>query len=54
MRAFVVMRQALTNTSAIRVKELQEDITKLQQYMEDIFVDQNMINEDTRMQLDLI
>ena len=54
MRAFVVMRQALASTSVIRVKELQEDITKLQQYMEDIFADQNAINEDTRMQLDAI
>lgn len=54
MRAFVLMRQVLTNIPVNEVMVLQKDVKKLQQYIEDIFTDQNAINEDTRMQLDLI
>jgi ORF6N domain. len=47
MRAFVTIRQALTNPQPDRYEELK-------QYMDEILIDQNDINEDTRMQLELI
>ncbi|MDP4201275.1 MAG: ORF6N domain-containing protein [Bacteroidota bacterium] len=48
VRAFVTIRQAL---SAPQQPDRYED---LRQYMEEILIDQNEINEDTRMQLELI
>jgi hypothetical protein len=47
MRAFVAVRQLVLNPPADRVEELR-------QYVEEMFCDQNDINEDTRMQLELI
>jgi hypothetical protein len=47
MRAFVAVRQLVLNPPADRVEELRR-------YVEDLFSDQNDINEDTRMQLELI
>lgn len=54
MRAFVAMRQMLTNTPVDRVAELQGEVLKLKEYVEEVFKDQNDINEDTRMQLELV
>ena len=34
--------------------ELEKEVRELKEYIEDVFTDQNDINEDTRMQLDLI
>lgn len=54
MRAFVAIRQGLLMPQPNDVKELQKEIQKLRDYMEEVFTDYNDINEDTRMQLDLI
>ncbi|MDR0989191.1 MAG: ORF6N domain-containing protein, partial [Prevotellaceae bacterium] len=47
MRAFVAVRQIITLPPV-------DKYTELKQYMEEMFADQNDINEDTRMQLELI
>jgi hypothetical protein len=54
MRAFVAARQLLTASPAVEVKELQKEVKELKAYIEEVFADYNDINEDTRMQLDLI
>jgi len=54
VRAFVAMRQLVLNPPTDRVAELQSEIKKLKEYVEEIFTDQNDINEDTRIQLELI
>ena len=54
VRAFVAMRQLIFNTPAIEAKELQNEVWELKQYIEEVFTDYNDINEDTRMQLELI
>jgi hypothetical protein len=50
MRAFVEVRRALTTGSFATRQEIQ----KLQTYIEEVITDQNDINEDTRLQLELI
>ena len=47
MRAFVAVRQLVVDKPADRVEELRR-------YIDELFADQNDINEDTRMQLELI
>ena len=54
MRAFVAMRQLILNPPVNEVKELQKEVKELKRYIEDVFSDYNDINEDTRMQLELI
>jgi len=54
MRAFVAIRQLLANPPIDKVSELQNEVRELKQYMENVFTDYNDINEDTRMQLELI
>ena len=54
MRAFVAVRQLILNPPVNEVKELQNEVRELKQYMEDVFTDYNDINEDTRLQLELI
>ena len=54
MRAFVIMRQLITNPPVNEVKELQKELHELKEYIDDIFSDYNDINEDTRIQLELI
>ena len=54
VRAFVAVRQLVLNPPTDRVTELQSEIKKLKEYVEEIFTDQNDINEDTRIQLELI
>ena len=53
MRAFVAMRQFILNPPESDVG-LQNEVMRLKQYVEDYFTDQNDINEDTRMQLELL
>ena len=53
MRAFVAMRQLILNPPDSDVG-LQNEVMRLKQYVEDYFTDQNDINEDTRMQLELV
>ena len=54
MRAFVAVRHLLLNAPINEVKELQKDVCELKQYVDEIFSDYNDINEDTRVQLELI
>ena len=54
MRAFVAMRRLISNPPVDKSAELREEMKKLKDYMEEIFADQNDINEDTRIQPELI
>lgn len=54
MRAFVTIRKLITNPPADKITELRQEITNLKEYMEEVITDQNDINEDTRVQLELI
>ena len=53
MRAFVAMRQLILNPPNSDAN-LHIEVMKQKQYVEDYFTDQNDINEDTRMQLELL
>ena len=54
MRAFVAIRNMLLSSPDIKTKELQKEVRELKEYIEEVFTDYNDINEDTRMQLELI
>ena len=54
MRAFVAIRQALAHSPIDKIDGLQQEIGELKAYVEELFTDQNDINEDTRLQLELI
>jgi hypothetical protein len=54
MRAFVAVRQLLSNPPVDKMTELQKEVKELKVYIEDVFTDYNDINEDTQMQLELI
>ena len=54
MRAFVAMRQMIAQPPVNKLDELQQEMKELKRYIEEVFSDQNDINEDTRVQLELI
>ncbi|MEG1004850.1 MAG: ORF6N domain-containing protein [Bacteroides sp.] len=54
MRAFVVVRQVLAVPPVDRVGQLESQMKELRGYIEEVFADYNDINDDTRMQLELI
>ena len=54
IRAFIAIRQLISNTPTSHIDELKNELKELKEYIEDVFTDQNDINEDTRMQLELI
>ena len=54
MRAFVAIRQLIANPPPDKHSLLQKEVKELKQYIEEMFSDQNDINEDTRIQLELI
>ncbi|WP_068691051.1 ORF6N domain-containing protein [Culturomica massiliensis] len=54
MRAFVAMRQLISNPPTDKSSLLQREVKELKEYIEEMFADQNDINEDTRTQLELI
>lgn len=56
MRAFVAVRQAVTHISDVdkRLFRLEQNFTDLKADLEEIFTDYNDINEDTRLQLELL
>nr|WP_251624195.1 ORF6N domain-containing protein [Odoribacter lunatus] len=54
MRAFVAVRRLIANPPADKHALLQKEVRELKRYIEEMFADQNDINEDTRMQLELI
>lgn len=53
-RAFVAIRKLVSNPPTNRITELQQEIKELKEYIEEAFADYNDINEDTRIQLELI
>ena len=53
-RAFVAMRQMIANSPVIMSAQHQKEMKELKEYIEDVFADPNDINEDTRMQIELI
>ena len=54
VRAFVAIRQFIGNSPVDRVGQLENQVRELKDYIEEVFADYNDINEDTRMQLELI
>ena len=55
VRAFVAMRQLIANPPIDdRVEQLENQIKNVKEYIEEAFADYNDINDDTRMQLELI
>lgn len=54
MRAFVAFRRLIAYPPIDKNSLLHKEIKELKEYMEEVFADQNDINEDTRMQLELI
>jgi len=54
MRAFVAVRNLVLNPPVDDVKVLKSEVRELKQAIEDILTIQNDINEDTRIQLELI
>lgn len=54
MRAFVAIRQLIANPPVDRVGGVEKQMKELKDYMEEVFADYNDINDDTRMQLELI
>ena len=54
MRAFVVMRQLVLQFPDNKTEKLQHELKELRTYVEEAFSDYNDINEDTRMQIELV
>ena len=54
VRAFVAIRQLMSNSPVDRVGQVENQMKELKEYIEDVFADYNDINDDTRMQLELI
>ncbi len=54
VRAFVAIRSLVAVKPADRISDLQSELNQLKAYIDDVFTDYNDINEDTRMQLELI
>ena len=54
MRAFVAIRQMVSASPAVETNKLQTEFKEFKQYIEEVFTDYNDINEDTRVQIELI
>ena len=54
MRTFTSIRNLILNSSKDELSGLKQELNVLQEQIEEMFADQNDINEDTRIQLDLI
>lgn len=54
MRAFVAVRQMLANPPIDRLGNIEKEVKELKEYIEEVVADYNDINDDTRMQLELI
>lgn len=54
MRAFVAVRQLIANSPIDKLGQLESQMKQLKDYIEEVFSDYNDINDDTRMQLELI
>ena len=54
MRAFVAVRQLISNPPVNDLAKLQSEIQELKGHIEEVFTGYNDINDDTRMQIELI
>ena len=54
MRAFVAVRNLVVSPPVDEVKELRNEVRELKQTIEDVLIIQNDINEDNRVQIELI
>lgn len=54
IRTFIALRQLISQSPVDRTAEFQTEIKELKAYIEDVFTDYYYINEDTRMQIELI
>lgn len=54
MRAFVAVRRLIATPPADRLSNLEQEVQDLKAYIEEVFTDYNDINDDTRMQLELL
>ena len=54
MRAFIAIRQFVLKPPVDIIGELQNEMREIKLYIEEMFTDQNDINEDTRMQIEII
>lgn len=54
MRAFITIRHLQTASPDNKIEKLQQDLKELREYVEEVFTDQNDINEDTRIQMEMI
>ena len=54
MRAFVAVHQLISNPPVNDLAKLQSEIQELKGYIEEVFTGYNDINDDTRMQIELI
>ncbi len=55
MRTFIALRQLVMQSPVVEKSvELQKEFKELKAYIEEVFTDYNDINEDTRMQIELI
>ncbi|MDO9040217.1 MAG: ORF6N domain-containing protein [Bacteroidota bacterium] len=54
MRAFVAVRNMLSISPEDRVSELYGELKALKDYIEEVMTDYNDMNEDTRLQIELI
>ena len=54
MRAFVDIRQMIASPKTNKIDELEKRMDAIENYIEEVFSDYNDINDDNRMQLELI
>jgi hypothetical protein len=55
MRTFIALRQLIIQSPVVKkAAELQKEIKEIKAYIEKVFADYNEINEDTRLQMELI
>lgn len=54
MRSFVALRQMLLQLPDNKVSKLEYELKELKAYIEEVFTDYNDVNEDTRIQIELI
>lgn len=54
MRTFVFLRKSLSTQPSLEIEKVNEEINKLKEYIDEVFTDYNDINEDTRIQIELI
>lgn len=54
MRAFVAVRQLIALPQVNEVAEIRNEVKELKEYIQEVFADYNDINDDTRVQLELL